>query len=199
MKIQSEKAMTTEDKILDAALDVVQEYTISGTRIHLVAERAGLFQSNIHYYFKSKKDLLFAVLHRLTRRCMDIRAELREQADSTLESQIQIFFEQKKQFILYETKYDYAEMDYWTQSHLDEEVREQFALSFSKWREEISRVIARYKPRMAPERREFISAMMVSMMQGATLQYLVDRDVFELDDYFSRCKAVVLEQLEKED
>ena len=198
MKIQSEKAISTEDKILEAALDVVQEYTISGTRIHLVAERAGLFQSNIHYYFKSKKDLLFAVLHRLQRRCMDIRAELRDQTDGTLESQIRIFFEQKKQFILYETKYDYAEIDYWTQSHLDEEVKEQFALSFAKWREEISRVIARYRPRLAPEKREFISAMMVSMMQGATLQYLVDRDAFELDDYFSRCQDIVLTQLQPE-
>lgn len=199
MKIQSEKAMTTEDKILEAALDVVQERTISGTRIHLVAERAGLFQSNIHYYFKSKKDLLFAVLNRLERRCMDIREELREQVEGTLESEIQIFFEQKKQFILHETKYEYAEFDYWTQSHLDEDVKEQFAISFAKWREEISRVIARYRPRLSPDRREFISAMMVSMMQGATLQYLVDHNAFELDDYFSRCKDIVLAQLQAED
>lgn len=195
MKLQSDKAMSTEDKILDAALDVVQEHTISGTRIHLVAQYAGLFQSNIHYYFKSKRDLLLAVLHRLQQRCLDIRAELREQADAELDAQLDIFFEQKKQFILYETKYDYAEIDFWTQTHLDEEIRERFAVSFRQWREEISRVIARYAPQVSQHRRRFLSVLMVSMMEGATLQYLVDEDAFALDDYFEQCKQLVLEQL----
>ena len=198
MKLQSDKAMSTEDKILDAALDVVQEHTISGTRIHLVAEYAGCFQSNIHYYFKSKRDLLLAVLHRLQRRCLDIRAELREQADAGLDAQLDIFFEQKKQFILHETKYDYAEIDFWTQAHLDEEIREQFAVSFRKWREEISRVIARYAPWVSPQQRSFLSALMVSMMEGATLQYLVDKNAFALDDYFARCKQLILEPLRQE-
>ena len=198
MKLQSDKAMSTEDKILDAALDVVQEHTISGTRIHLVAEYAGLFQSNIHYYFKSKRDLLLAVLQRLQRRCLDIRAELREQADVGLDAQLDIFFEQKKQFILHETKYDYAEIDFWTQAHLDEEIRERVAVSFRKWREEIGRVIARYAPQVSPSQRSFLSALMVSMMEGATLQYLVDEDVFALDDYFARCKQLILEQLRQE-
>lgn len=198
MKLQSDKAMSTEDKILEAALDVVQEHTISGTRIHLVAEYAGLFQSNIHYYFKSKRDLLLAVLHRLQQRCLDIRTELRKQADDGLAEQLDIFFEQKKQFILHETKYDYAEVDFWTQTHLDEEIRRRFAVSFGRWREEIGGVIAQYAPYAAPERREFLSVLMVSMMEGATLQYLVDADAFELDDYFAHCKQLVLQQVQQD-
>lgn len=113
MRLQSFKAITTEDKILDAAIDIVHDYTISGTRIHLVAERAGLFQSNIHYYFKSKRQLLLAVLGRLHQYCLNIRIDLRRQADQTLESQLDIFFNQKKQFILHEPKYDCAEIDFW--------------------------------------------------------------------------------------
>lgn len=198
MRLQSEKALTTEDKILDAALDVVQTETISGTRIHLVAKRAGLFQSNIHYYFKSKRDLLFAVLQRLQKRCEDIRAELQIEADENLEDQLDVFFNQKKQFILYETKYDYAEIDFWTQAHLDEEIRERFQVSFGKWREEIGRVIARYAPYVPRERRDFICALMLSMMEGATLQYLVDPQAFDLDEYFRQCKQMVLAQLQEE-
>ena len=198
MRLQSEKALTTEDKILDAALDVVQTETISGTRIHLVAKRAGLFQSNIHYYFKSKRDLLIAVLQRLQKRCEDIRAELRVEADENLEDQLDVFFNQKKQFILYETKYDYAEIDFWTQAHLDEEIRERFQVSFGKWREEIGRVIARYAPYVPRERRDFICTLMLSMMEGATLQYLVDPQAFDLDEYFRQCKQMVLAQLQEE-
>ncbi len=199
MRFQSEKALTTEDKILDAAMDVVQTETISGTRIRLVAERAGLFQSNIHYYFKSKRDLLVAVLQRLHRRCEDIRMELRIEAGANLEDQLDVFFDQKKQFILHETKYDYAEIDFWTQAHLDEEIKECFRASFSKWREEIGRVIARYAPYVSRERRDFLCTLMISMMEGATLQYLVDSQAFDLDAYFRQCKQIILSQLKGND
>ena len=40
---------STEERILDAAFYVLQEKTLSGVRMALVAEKAGLFQSNIHY------------------------------------------------------------------------------------------------------------------------------------------------------
>ena len=66
----------TEERILDAAFDVVQERTINGTRMALIAERAGLFQSNIHYYYKSKHELMLAVQRKVLARCMELRAAL---------------------------------------------------------------------------------------------------------------------------
>lgn len=193
-----EKTASTEDRILDAALDVIRTHSISGTRISLVAERAGLFQSNIHYYFKSKRDLLFAVLQRTYHRCHNIRRELRKDAEYTLEEQLDIFFAQKKQFILYETQYDYAELDFWALSRLDPEVKALFCASFRGWREEIARVIARYAPHISHERRDYLAALMVSMMEGATLQYLVDEDAFQLDAYFDSCRNMILTQLKTE-
>lgn len=193
-----EKTASTEDRILDAALDVIRTHSISGTRISLVAERAGLFQSNIHYYFKSKRDLLFAVLQRTYHRCHNIRRELRKDAEYTLEEQLDIFFAQKKQFILYETQYDYAELDFWALSRLDPEVKALFCASFRGWREEIVRVIARYAPHVSHERRDYLAALMVSMMEGATLQYLVDEDAFQLDAYFDSCRNMILTQLKTE-
>ena len=44
--------MEAEERILKAALKVVNEVTINGTRMHLIAEKAGMVQSNIHYYYK---------------------------------------------------------------------------------------------------------------------------------------------------
>lgn len=38
-----------EEKILNAAFHVVDRYTISGTRMHLIAEEAKMVQSNLHY------------------------------------------------------------------------------------------------------------------------------------------------------
>ena len=56
------KNKATEQKIMDAALDVVAEKSISGTRVHLIAERAGIVQSNLHYYFKTKEAIGFYFL-----------------------------------------------------------------------------------------------------------------------------------------
>ena len=52
------KVTPQEKTILDAALEVVARETISRTRMHLIAEEAGMSQSNLHYHFKTKDDLL---------------------------------------------------------------------------------------------------------------------------------------------
>ena len=54
-----------EEKILNAAFRVVDRHTISGTRMHLIAEEAKMVQSNLHYYFKTKQDLMLALLRYL--------------------------------------------------------------------------------------------------------------------------------------
>ena len=48
-------------------------------------------------------------------------------------------------------------------------------------------------------RTDFLAALMVSMMEGATLQYLVDQDAFQLDAYFDSCRNMILAQLENEE
>ncbi len=64
---------STEDRILDAALDIIQEKTIGGLRTRQVAEKADVVQSNIQYYFISKKDLLLAVQNKVLNRYREIR------------------------------------------------------------------------------------------------------------------------------
>src|SRR3989304_4224950 len=56
---------STEGRILEAALDCIAEQGIAATSTYAIAERAGLNQGNIHYYFRSKDDLLLRVLEPL--------------------------------------------------------------------------------------------------------------------------------------
>ena len=55
----------TKEKIIQAALEVVAEKTISGTRMHLIAEAANMSTATLHYHFKTKDDLLKEMLHYL--------------------------------------------------------------------------------------------------------------------------------------
>ena len=66
------KKNTVKETILDAALEVVSENTISGTRMHLIAEKAGVAQSNLHYHFNTKKDLMLEMYSKMQQKfCKD--------------------------------------------------------------------------------------------------------------------------------
>ena len=181
-----------EEKILDAALDVIIEKTICGTRMHLIADRAGMVQSNLHYYYKSKNDLMIALQKKVLKRCLEIRDRLKVNAKKTLEDQIGVFIDQKKEFILKEQKYDFAELDFWIQGQINPEIRKGFAESFEGWRHEIGIIIDEYAPNLAKGKREYLPYFIVSALEGASIQYLIDKDRFDLDDYFDFCREVIL-------
>lgn len=182
----------TEDKILDAALTIVKDNTISGTRMHLIAEKAHMVQSNIHYYFKTKNDLMLALQKKVLARCISLRNEISKDCNHTLESQLDTFFKQKLHFILEEQEYDYAEIDFWIQGRINEEMRQEFCKSFERWREEISVLLEEYAPNLSKEKKEYIPYMLVSLLEGASLQYLIEKNPYDIEKYFEFCKKQVL-------
>ncbi len=189
------KNKIVEGKIISAALDTIEKHTISGTRMHLIADEAEMLQSNLHYYFKTKSDLMMAVLKRVRERSLEIREEIKKETEDTLESALDQFIGQKKEFILREKKYDYAEIDFWVQSRLGDSTSQELAHSFSEWREEIRSMLRKYVPALSEEMLEYLPVHFVSMLEGATLQYLADEGVFDLDRYFETGKEILLSQV----
>lgn len=191
------KNRIVEGKIISAALDTIEKHTISGTRMHLIADEAEMLQSNLHYYFKKKSDLMMAVLKRVRERSLEIREEIRKNTEDTLESALDQFIGQKKEFILREKKYDYAEIDFWVQSRLGDATSQELAHSFKEWREEIRNMLRKYVPALSEEKLEYLPVHFVSMLEGATLQYLADEGAFDLDRYFETGKEILLSQVEQ--
>lgn len=60
------------EAIVAAALDVIQENGLSGFTQTRVARRAGLRQSHLTYYFRTRADLLFAVAEEAVRRRIEV-------------------------------------------------------------------------------------------------------------------------------
>lgn len=112
-----------EEKILEAALAVVSEKSISGTRMHLIAEKADMVQSNVHYYFKTKNNLMLALQKKVVSRCLEIRDNIKDNYGDNLEDQLEIFIEQKMTFLMEEQEYDIVEVDFWLQAHNNPEIR----------------------------------------------------------------------------
>ena len=144
--MDNSKGTDTRERILNAALKVINEETISGTRMHLIAEKADVVQSNVHYYYETKQDLLLALQEKVLTECYEIRRQDKKKSRDTLESQLHIFFQQKKHLILKKAEYDFAEMDFLIQGKMNEKIHQRFVESYEQWRDDIREVIIRYCP-----------------------------------------------------
>lgn len=184
-----------EEKVLEAALQIVKENTISGTRMHLIAERANMVQSNVHYYYKTKNELMLALQKKVLNRCKELRQKYEMSCADTLSDHLDVFFKQKEEFILNEKEYDYAELDFWVQCRTSEEIRSEFCQSFNGWREEMGEILDKYAPDLDTRKRRYIPYVFVSMLEGAPVQYLIDEGSFNIREYFAFCKERILQMI----
>jgi len=189
------KTMSTEEKIIQATLDVIAEKTISETRMRCIADHADVYQSNLHYYYKSKKELLLAAQKKVAERCILLRQQEKNKADYTLEGQLDVFLKQKLIFIKEEPKYDYAEIDFWIQSKIDKDFREEFKRSFYGWRKDLQELIETYAVHIEKEKTVLLASVIISLLEGATIQYLVDEEAFSVDKYFEYCKLIIIQEI----
>ena len=190
---------STEDRILDAALDIIQEKPIGGLRTRQVAEKADVVQSNIQYYFISKKDLLLAVQKKVLSRYREIRQHsislLKAESPLSLEDHLGVFINQKIYTIKKEKKYDIAELDFWNQSRLEPDMHREFCRSYESWRREISDMIGFFAPEMPPIKQNLLAGITVSLLEGAAVQFLADNQAFDLDLYFAYCKEILIKEM----
>lgn len=183
-----------EKKILDAAMKVVATEKISGTRMHIIAKEAEMSQANLHYHFSSKNDIMMALLENLQERFSEDRKSYIDIDNKTAIENIRGFFRQKKNEIINKKELDYAQFDYWVQGTVNEEVREKFQDTFNIWRESISDVLIKgnTKGEIYLKNIDMLPYIMLSLMLGASLQYLIDEGKFDLDEYFKLSEKLLL-------
>lgn len=194
-EINPEISKEQNKRIMNAALDVVNKQTIAGTRMHLIADRAKMVQSNVHYYYKTKNELMGALQEYIFEECYAARRKEKKHSKDTLESQLNVFINQKKRLILTKHKYDFAEIDFWVQSKSSDEIHEKFNESYTKWRREIRDVLEKYSPWLDEKTKELLPYTLVSLLQGATIQYLINKEEFDVEGYFEQCKQMMLSQI----
>lgn len=187
-----------EKKILDATLEIIAREKISGTRMHLIAEEANMSQSNLHYYFPTKNDLIIAVMDDLQKRFSYKRTESVDLENKSLDENIHGLFEEKKDDILNHKKVDYAQFDFWVQGTVNPDIKVKFQKTFDEWRNNIKEVIEndKYPLNIKSKYVEMLPFLTVSLMMGASMQYLIDEGKFDLEDYFLAAEKLVLNFLE---
>lgn len=181
------------EKILDATLEVIAREKISGTRMHLIAKEAGMTQSNLHYYFPTKNDLLIALLNRLQEGFSEQRQKVVDPNEKSFTENIHAIFDEKKEVTLHNKKLDYVQFDYWVQGTVDPEVRATFQKTFEIWRNDIQNVLTHGRTTEIPDSvQRIIPYLMVSIMMGASMQYLIDEERMDLNEYFAMAETMIL-------
>lgn len=190
-------ANDTVKKIMDATFETVAKNKISGTRMHLIAKEAGILQSNVHYYYPTKNDLLIALLDGIQERFTKKRINSVDLEKKSFVENLQGLFHEKKDDILNHKKIDYVQFDYWVQGTANPEIREKFKKSFDIWRENITAVLEK-NPDFEGNKSvccSMLPYLIVSIMMGASMQYLMDEKKFDLNDYFAAAEKMILDFL----
>ncbi|WP_346938944.1 TetR/AcrR family transcriptional regulator [uncultured Clostridium sp.] len=182
-----------DKRILKAALEVVSKEKISGTRMHIIAKEANMSQANLHYHFSTKNDIMVALLNSIQEEFSNGRKNYIDTERKTVTENIQGFFEQKKDDILINKKMEYAQIDYWVQGTVNEEIRAIFQNTFNIWRKSIEDTLSKEDQEGLHEKTmRNLPFVMVSLMLGASLQYLIDEGKFDLDEYFQVVEEMIL-------
>ncbi len=182
-------------KIMDATMEVIANKKISGTRMNLIAQEADMTQSNLHYYFPTKNDVLNAVLDDMQEKFSENRKKAVDTAHKGMEENLHAILEEKKDGILHNKKLDYVQFDYWVQGTVDESVRKSFQRNFNIWRKDIREILEKGGYNADNERAKMLPYLLVSVMMGASMQYLIDEGSFDLDTYFSEAEKLILEAM----
>ncbi len=187
---------SSSEKIMQAALDVIAREKISGVRMRHISEEAGMSQGILHYYFHTKKELLSKLLDYILQifrkeRDMDFAS-----SDGTPEGKIHMFFQEKKRSIQ-ARKLEFIQFDFWVQGTTDPDLREKIQKSYLNWRYNLYEVISEgvAAGRFESGRSKEAPAMIVSLLMGASVQYLIDESAFDLDSYLEEAERMVLSYL----
>ena len=185
-----------EKRILNAAMEVVAREKISGTRMHMIAEEAHMSQANLHYHFSTKNAIMMALLDNIQEEFSNDRKSYINLKDKTVAENIRGLFEQKKNEIHNKKKMDYTQIDYWVQGTVNEEIRAKFQETFDTWRDNISEILSKSECSDDNDlkHRDMLPFMAISLMLGASLQYLIDEGSFDLEEYFTVAEKMIFGQ-----
>jgi TetR/AcrR family transcriptional regulator len=184
------------ETILEAALETILEKKISGARLRQVARLAGMSQGNLHYYFPTKDELYKALLDHLLLVFVEDRKTILSDQSISPQKKLRFFFDQQIELIR-RNKEVVIFFDFWVQGTSDRVICRKIKGMYSKWREDIQFVIDEgiQKGVFSNQISSQMPALLASIMDGASLQVLMDESALDLQAYFQVSFDMVIKML----
>lgn len=167
-----------------AAFNVIAEHSIAGTTTGLIAERAGISKPLLHYHFKTKEAVLEAVLNRVLDRLLEIPLE-NFNTKSTPLDEIKGIFNRYRNTITQEPGLLIVFFDFWVRGVKHPEIRGKIVQRFDGFRGYIAQLVRDgvTSGDFTAEKSHMVPPLMLSMLEGASLQLISDPAAFNIDLY----------------
>jgi AcrR family transcriptional regulator len=195
--VSSENANSTRrEEILQATLEAIDECKISGAHLRDIASRAGISQGHLHYYYPSKQELFLGLLDYLLECFVEERRDVMLNQEIEPVSKLSFFLQQDMDVIRRKRDMNVF-YDFWVQGTRDPAIRAKIQGLYGRWRDDIRAVVSEGVEAgiFTSAHADLIPSLLVSLMEGAALQHLIDDKAFDLEAYFAAARDMVLKLL----
>jgi AcrR family transcriptional regulator len=195
---KADVAAERKDQIVRATVECITKHGYHNFSMQDVARTAGVSKGIIHYYFLNKDELMMSVLDKVAG---DIEAVLASEMQSLTDPKrkLEVFIDVCFDIVRNTKEFYQVNMDFWTQINQKEEVRKVIARHYSKFRDSAQTVIKEGVANGAfrqVDPREYASYV-VAVIDGLSLQWLFDPNVFDYDQVTKKAGKLLLEGLVK--
>lgn len=187
-------------QLIRAAYKVVSKKGYYNFTIKDIAKESGLSSGLVHYYFKDKQDLLLNLLK-------DINSNMKSYLNKELvltqspQEKLLTYMDQAFSLAEKEKEYFYVLIDFWTQTKHNPRMRQANNRLMQSYRDECAAIV---KEGIATGafRKEidvaFAATTIVSVIQGTIVQYVLDNEAFNYEQYTKTIKDYIVSILLKE-
>ncbi len=172
------------NQLTRAAYKVVGQKGYYDFTIRDIAREAGLSTGLVHYYFKNKEDLLLNLLKEINKNMLVILNRSISTSDDAREK-LNIFMKQAFDLVENEKDYFYIVIDFWTQVNKNDRMKRANIKLFKSYRDEISKILKEGIEQGAFVKMDidFTSAVIISIIQGLIIQYVIDNNAFNYEEF----------------
>jgi TetR/AcrR family transcriptional regulator, fatty acid metabolism regulator protein len=187
-------------QLIRAAYKVVSRKGYYNFTIKDIAKESGLSSGLVHYYFKDKQDLLLNLLKDIN---SNMKSYLNKELVRTQSPQEKLitYIDQAFSLAEKEKEYFYVLIDFWSQTKHNPRMRQANNKLMQSYRDEcaaivkegISTGVFREEVDVA-----FAATTIVSVIQGTIVQYVLDNEAFNYEQYTKTIKDYIVSILLKE-
>jgi len=176
-------------QILSAAYRVAGEQGLAETTILQVAAAAGVSPGLIIFHFKSRRQLLLALLEELLATTTELKADAAIAPSSTAEARLLAVLRQEIQRLTSEPDRIRLTFDYWMAGMRDDATRRRLKAEFARYREAFrplaEAVLQAHPDRFPGVTADGLAGLSVSLIKGCAVQSMIDPDHFDVNEYFT--------------
>jgi TetR/AcrR family fatty acid metabolism transcriptional regulator len=172
------------NQLTRAAYKVVGQKGYYDFTIRDIAREAGLSTGLVHYYFKNKEDLLLNLLKEINKNMLVILNRSISKADDPREK-LNIFMKQAFDLVTNEKDYFYIVIDFWTQVNKNDRMKRANIKLFKSYRDEISKILKEGIDQGVFVKMDvdYTAAVIISIIQGLIIQFVIDNNAFNYEDF----------------